>query len=192
MKDSLVKPTLLEPCHSARPSIYMQIFMRLQSEHEYLKKRCEELSELSSRAATSSGSFGAQHLLHDLSTKAKLLLQELDSHSTWEDDEVFPLLSRYYKMKLEPTILPSLWVLEKDHELALQFFESFLLTSNELHAMLLLDSSRQETKFKEKMKACCDYLTQGCLILTSHFQMEEELIYPLAEEILTDMDYLFS
>lgn len=192
MKETLIKTTLLEPCHSARPSGYMQFFMRLQAEHEHLKKKCEELSELSSRAATTSGSFGAQHLLHELSSKAKLLLQEMDAHAKWEDEEVFPLFTRYYKKKLEPTILPSLWVLEKDHELAIQFFESFLQSCNELHAMLLLDSNRQEAKFKNKMKMCCDSLTQGCLILTSHFQMEEELIYPLAEEILTDMDYLFS
>lgn len=192
MKEMMQKPTLLEPYHSARPSVYMQFFMRLQTEHEGLKEKCEELSELSSRAASTSGSFGAQHLLHELIAKAKHLLRELASHGKWEDEELFPLFSRYYKRKLEPTILPSLWVLEKDYELALQFFESFLQMSNELHAMLLMDTNRQEMKFRDKMKACCDCLTQGCLILTSHFQMEEELIYPLADEILTDMDYLFS
>ncbi|MFB9324868.1 hemerythrin domain-containing protein [Paenibacillus aurantiacus] len=189
MQMTTSKAATLEPGNSARISGFMELAQRLQREHEQLKDRCGALCELSRRAASSTSLIEAAPLLSELRTQAASLLALLERHSTWEDGELFPFFSRYYKLKMEPTIMPSLWVLEKDHELAVQFFESFLQKSDALIGLLSMDT--QGAKLTE-VKQSCDDLTQGCLILTSHFEMEEELIYPMAEDILTDMDYLFS
>ncbi|WP_240644329.1 hemerythrin domain-containing protein [Paenibacillus paeoniae] len=186
------KTVKLDPNDSARPSAFMQLAVRLQTEHEQLKASCVSLGELSARTAASNGDYGTLQMLKELRMQAEELLKELERHAKWEDEELFPVFSRYYKQKDEPTILPSLWVLEKDHELALQFFESFLQSSRTLIGMLMLDQGRPDLTLMKLLKDGCDQLTQGCLILTGHFQMEEELIFPLAEEILTDLDYLFS
>lgn len=186
------KTVKLDPNDSARPSAFMQLAIRLQAEHEQLKASCASLGELSARVASSHGDYGTVKLLKELRAQAEDLLQELERHAKWEDEELFPVFSRYYDKKDEPTILPSLWVLEKDHELALQFFDSFLQSSRTLIGMLMLDKGRPDMTLMKLLKDGCDQLTQGCLILTGHFEMEEELIFPLAEEILTDLDYLFS
>lgn len=183
------KAVILEPENSARSSAFMELAMRLAREHEQLKHQCDALRELSSRTAASTSLAGAIPMLTELRGHTSTLLRQLERHSRWEDKELFPYFSRYYKLKMEPTIMPSLWVLEKDHELALQFFASFLQASNSLMGLMVVEELGASLS---EVKHSCDDLTQGCLILTSHFQMEEELIYPMAEEILTDMDYLFS
>lgn len=193
MFHTLSKAVKLDPNDSARPSAFMQLAIRLQTEHEQLKASCVSLGELSARTASSNGDYGTMQMLKELRAKAEGLLQELERHSNWEDEELFPVFSHYFKQKEEPTMLPSMWVLEKDHELALQFFESFLQSSRTLIGMMMLERGRRpDERLMRMLKDGCDHLTQGCLILTAHFQMEEELIFPMAEEILTDLDYLFS
>ncbi|MGR7943854.1 MULTISPECIES: hemerythrin domain-containing protein [unclassified Paenibacillus] len=186
------KTVKLDPIDSARPSAFMQLAIRLQEEHEQLKLKCSLLSELSAQTAARHGAEGSLRSLKELRAKAEELLLDLSCHAKWEDEELFPIFTRYYKRKEEPTILPSMWVLEKDHELAVQFFESFLQTSRTLIGLLQLEKGRPDAALMKLLKEGCDQLTQGCLILTGHFQMEEELIFPLADDILTDMDYLFS
>ncbi|EFM12203.1 Hemerythrin HHE cation binding domain protein [Paenibacillus curdlanolyticus YK9] len=183
---------LLDPINTARPSAYMQLFQKLKSDHEQLKADCDELCDLSIRAAAAFSRRGAKSLLTVLRDRTAALLSELSVHSRWEDETLFPVFTRYYKKTIEPTIQPSLWVLEKDHELALQFFESFLHASYAQLNLLAMDEEAIGPTFFEELKEGCHCLTQGCFILNSHFQMEEELIFPLAEEILTDIDYLFS
>ncbi|MBH5317579.1 hemerythrin domain-containing protein [Paenibacillus sp. GSMTC-2017] len=186
------KVALLDPINAARPSTFMQLAIRLEEEHEKLKAKCSILCELSIRTASSSGRYGTLQMLKNLRQHAEAMLLDLEHHSKWEDEELFPVFSRYFRKSTEPTILPSLWVLEKDHELALQFFESFLQVSRTLIAVMQIDKDCSDLRLKEKLKEGCNQLTQGCFILSGHFQMEEELIFPLANQILTDIDYLFS
>lgn len=187
------KVNMLDPINSARPNPYIQLAMQLQMEHIQLKVKCSTLCELSIRTTSSFGRYGSLQLLKELRCQAESLLHDLALHSKWEDEELFPTFSRYYRRTTtEQTLLPSLWVLEKDHELALQFFESFLQLSLTLIAPLTLKQTGIDPSLFEKLKESCDHLTQGCLVLNGHFQMEEEIIFPLFEQILTDMDYFFS
>lgn len=192
MHASKEKVNMLDPINSARPNAYIQLAMHLQMEHIQLKAKCSTLCELSIRTTSSFGKYGSLQSLKELRCQAESLLHDLALHSKWEDEELFPTFSRYYRRTTEQTLLPSLWVLEKDHELALQFFESFLQLSRTLIAPLTLKQICTDPSLFEKLKEGCDHLTQGCLVLNGHFQMEEEIIFPLFEQILTDMDYFFS
>ncbi|MWC29899.1 hemerythrin domain-containing protein [Paenibacillus sp. MMS18-CY102] len=182
----------LDPIDTARPSEYMQLFMKLEADHEQLKAACDELCALSMRGAAVFSRRGAKNLLAVLRERTAAVIGDLSAHARWEDEALFPVFTRYYKQEIEPTIQPSLWVLEKDYELAMQFFESFMQASFAQLNLLTLEDGEVGLKFFEGLKEGCNCLTQGCFILNSHFQMEEELIFPLAEAILTDIDYLFS
>ncbi|MCM3630448.1 hemerythrin domain-containing protein [Paenibacillus glycanilyticus] len=181
----------LDPLNTARPSAFVELAMRLEADHEQIKAMCSALCQQSIHHATGMSSYVTIQGLIELRQEAEALLGELQRHSQWEEDELFPVLMHYSHKKIEPTIMPSLWVLEKDHELAVLYIESFIRASSTLlHAWRLEPISGAD--LQSGLKEGCDCLTQGCFILTAHFQMEEELLFPLAEEILTDMDYLFS
>lgn len=181
----------LDPFNTARPSAFVELAMRLEADHEQIKAMCCALCQQSIHHATGMSSYVSIQGIIELREEAELLLRELKRHSTWEEEELFPVLMHYSHKKIEPTIMPSLWVLEKDHELAVQYIESFIQASSALLHTRRLEPVRG-ADLQHELKGSCDCLTQGCFILIAHFQMEEELLFPLAENILTDMDYLFS
>jgi Hemerythrin HHE cation binding domain. len=181
----------LDSFNTARPNAFAELAMRLEAEHEQIKAMCSALCQQSIHYATGMSSYVTIQGLSVLRDEAELLLIELKKHSSWEEEALFPVLMHYSHKKIEPTIMPSLWVLEKDHELAVLYIESFIQASSTLLHSWRLDPL-SGARLQHELKESCDCLTQGCFILTAHFQMEEELLFPLAEEILTDMDYLFS
>ncbi|WP_168120639.1 hemerythrin domain-containing protein [Paenibacillus sp. HB172176] len=181
-----------EPMNAARPSAFMLQAIRLKEEHELLKLKVDALCELSMQASSSANSKNVIAVLNQLQRGAAELMLNLKTHTQWENEELFPILSQYFKRKIEPTMMPSMWMLEKDFELALQFFSAFMEDCKAIRHALLLDLENDGVIAAEQMKSTANELTQGCLILTGHFQLEEEVIYPLTDEILTDIDYLFS
>ncbi|UVI27547.1 hemerythrin domain-containing protein [Paenibacillus spongiae] len=182
----------LEPLDSARTSAFLLLVIQLKSDHDRLKKKVDALYELSVSTSAAAAGAGMFQLLDQLRTDSSKLLDELDRHAKWEDQELFPIVMNYFNKKIEPTIMPSIWVLEKDHELALQFFDSFLELSGSMLSRLKRGAERYDIQMAGQLKQATDHLTQGCLILKGHFHMEEELLFPLMSEILTDIDYLFS
>lgn len=186
----------LEPFDSARSSTFMMMVSRLKAEHDRLKEQVHRLHERSLDLATATSRGNRLQLLEELRLETAGLLADLEQHAKWEDEELFPAVMHYFKRRMEPTMMPSMWVLEKDHELALQFFDSFMELSCSILADLQQDGSGNAADsyydFFDVLKRAADHLTQACLILQGHFHMEEEFLFPLAEEILTDIDYLFS
>jgi hypothetical protein len=59
----------------------------------------------------------ALNVLQHLRADVQLLMKELETHETWEELNVFSAASDYFKLKIRPSITPSIWVLEKEHEL---------------------------------------------------------------------------
>ncbi|CAH1224986.1 hypothetical protein PAECIP111893_05207 [Paenibacillus plantiphilus] len=182
----------LEPLNSARPSVFMMLAMKLKEDHDRLKEEVAALCQLNQGTTATGGSVRVIQQFEGLREKVAQLKQNLERHSKWEEQELFPVLSRYFSKKIEPTMLPSMWVLEKDYELAIQFLDAFYEQCGSVLRMLSLGLKQYDVITIHELKYASDQLTQGCLILKGHLHMEEELIYPLAEEILTDIDYLFS
>ncbi|MNI97519.1 hypothetical protein D3C73_1561810 [compost metagenome] len=75
-------------------------------------------------------------------------------------------------------------MLEKDHELADSFIQSFHDTVQDLCGKPCVT--------KERVAEAASHLLQACLILHDHVTMEEQLVLPMADEVLTELDYFFS
>jgi hemerythrin-like domain-containing protein len=109
-------------------------------------------------------------------------IDQLHEHSVCEEREVFPVIDLYFRRLMKPSITPSIWVMEKEHELADLFVKSFMEAVDAL----------SERSSSEQNRQTAAHLVQACLILTEHFELEEELIFPLADEMLTDIDFFYS
>ncbi|MFD0681266.1 MULTISPECIES: hemerythrin [unclassified Paenibacillus] len=122
-----------------------------------------------------------QSLLH-LRLWVKAFMQELERHSDWEKEELFPFLNSYFHQQSSPSMIPSFWALEKDYELAEEYIQYFLRAVHEIG---------EDSELVQLHQALA-YLIHACRILKEHLAKEEQLVFPMTEQVLTDLDYLFS
>ncbi|MEK8126484.1 hemerythrin domain-containing protein [Paenibacillus filicis] len=167
---------------SARPTQFMEAIERLKDEHEELRSRLMDIRRQGDAVTKLKSAAEAALQLGELKISIGALMESLDRHAHWEEQELFPLLTRYFNKVQGPSILPSIWVMEKDHELAHMFVQSFYDA---------VDGPAIEGE-KIHVKNAASHLIQACLILTEHLNLEEEVVYPMADQILTDIDSLFS
>lgn len=72
--------------------------------------------------------------------------------------------------------------MEKEQELADLFAKSFFETEESLPGAAT----------KEQNHQAASHLLQACLILQEYFELEEDLIFPLVERMLTEIDNFHS
>jgi regulator of cell morphogenesis and NO signaling len=158
---------------------------RLKREHQCLKSRVTSIYEqvLISR---SEGEKSMAALFRTLQEQMERLMEELEEYGRWEEYELFPAIARHFNMKIAPSIMPSLWVLEKDHLLALKFIRPFLEQCREILAQAG-DETPVQAEIIEKAKHTAVLVLQVCLMLQEHFTMEEKLIFPLVDEMLHEI-----
>ncbi|MCR2804054.1 hemerythrin domain-containing protein [Paenibacillus soyae] len=167
---------------SAVPTELSRLIEQLQDEHLELN---ECLSEMAVRAycvmSEQESGLAAQELLR-LELLTISFRNELERHAAWEENILFPFLSTYFDKSLKPSLLPSLWTLEKDHELGDSYLQSFLRSVHDAG-----------TNFdRKRTRGAVDDLIQACYILSKHLEDEERWVFPLADSVLTDMDLLFA
>ncbi|UUZ85044.1 hemerythrin domain-containing protein [Paenibacillus sp. P26] len=102
------------------------------------------------------------------------LIHMLEVHWGWEETTFYPLLQKYFALDKGPSIMPSIWVLERDHELAAASLEAFLG---------LLEEMTYPPAF-EIMGKLAKQLIQACQILRSHLDTEEELILQYVQNMV--------
>lgn len=166
---------------SARPTLFVEAVDRLKAEHDELRALLYNIRNKGNGVASASTIAAARARLQELRSDVTAMMKKLQQHADWEERELFPMLSRYFHRMYAPSILPSIWVMEKDHQLAELFVQSFMESVNGYLA-------GQPIPVKETVS----HLVQACLILTEHLNLEEEVVYPMTEQILTDLDSLFS
>ncbi|WP_313999500.1 hemerythrin domain-containing protein [uncultured Paenibacillus sp.] len=167
---------------SARPTDFMYAVGRLKEEHDRLNEQVKVLYTDALEAGRETDADTALRLLGGLRERTVAFALQLEAHSEWEEREMFPLVSDYFHKRTVPSITPSFWVMEKDHELALLFIGTFMELTEDNVPAARIDLIRQ----------AASNMVQACLILQEHFRLEEELIFPLADEMLTDIDYFYS
>ncbi|CAG7625862.1 hemerythrin domain-containing protein [Paenibacillus allorhizosphaerae] len=174
----MVTLPVTEPAH---PTELYHALVRLKEEHEALKQAIFQLEEQAKTVIRSCDAEMRVRTLRSLVQETFLLNTKLEEHSIWEEQILYPFLNDYFHKSAGPSIIPSFWVLEKDHELAKAYLDAF---TDLAEALVSSDD--------DKIVGTAEHLTQACHILKGHLHMEEELVYPLTEQILTDMDYFFS
>jgi len=165
--------------HITELSVRME---RLKQEHEELKQVLAEMEIQSVQAEQETDKHRALGQLLHLRLWTLAFKEELDRHSEWEEKELFPFLNTYFHRSSLPAVTPSFWSLEKEHELAMSYMQSFLRSVHALRS----DADAM------RMKQAAAYLSHACRMLKAHLEKEEQVVIPMTEKVLTDMDSLFS
>jgi len=173
-------PRLSEAVNPADYKEFKLIVKRFKNEHSTLEIRVSGLLARANQIQISQDLIAGLSLLHVIRMDVKMLMRDLEHHEQWEEENVFPLTSRFFKHQLGPSIIPSISVLEKEHDLVKRCFLPFLNLSEEVLVHLPVIDPR----IQGKISLCIVYLQQGAASLREHFELEEGLIYPLVDEIL--------
>jgi regulator of cell morphogenesis and NO signaling len=169
------------PQASARPTDFMYAVDRLRDEHEQLIEQTKAIYNIALEASREEDLERSIERLRGLREQVESFVQELKAHALWEEQDMIPLVSPYFA-KGGSSFSDSLELLERDLELAALFLETFMelteKTVKSIHPGMVRHAASQ--------------MMQACLIWQEHFRMEEELIFPLADEMLTRLDYFYS
>lgn len=168
--------------NSARPTGFMYAVERLQEEREQLMNEMKSIYIEALEVGRNADSDNIRQLLEHLRNRTLAFVSDLEKYLEWEDEDLFPLVDDYFHKQPGPSITPSYWGLEKDREMAMLFIQSFM--------DLKLDGAEEDRQ--TPIKHATSHLAQACLIMQEYFRLEAELLFPLADEILTDIDYFYS
>lgn len=161
------------PLDDAQTSSLAQVLGRLKDEHGALKRELDHVQEMTSHMVGMLGSEESKRLLQEIRKQMENFMQQLEAHEHWEEAEVLPLLAGYANQGMEPTFLTSTWVLEEDHKQAERFVRSFIDYADQCKGA---DSM--------KLKKAITLLSVACSVLSEHLLSEEEMVFPIANEML--------
>ncbi|MEW9701464.1 hemerythrin domain-containing protein [Paenibacillus sp. SI8] len=168
---------------AANPIQLSKAVERWEEEHASLRSKIRNLELHTKEIWLLEDPLKAYHALRALQHATADFVMELERHANWEEQELFAFLQAYFGFETGPTILPSFWVLEKDHELADSFIQSF---NEAMHALT------PDLASKKNVEEAASHLLQACFILNDHITMEEHLVFPLTEQVFTAFEYFFS
>lgn len=150
---------------------------QLREEHVVLKQRLLELYNVAKTIGQNPAVADWSPIIGELRGQTASFMVEMDVHSMWEDQVLFPMVQEYTGKDMGPVA-----VIEHEHELAKQNVRRFLETTERLTAPV----------GEEQAKEAASYLLQAYVILTDHFKKEEEVLFPMAEQMLADIEQFFS
>ena len=154
---------------------FTQALDQLKEEHGELRKKLQEfaaIDEIIREGKVNTDWYGT---LRSLKVRVEQFMTLLEHHSEWEDTALFPTVVVYAEENAKV-----IEVLEEDHRLALQYLQAFLL---ELRRSV---SPIHQSRANRIMAL----LMNAHKLLLDHLRAEENYIYPIAEEIIEDIDYL--
>ncbi|MBM7654171.1 hemerythrin-like domain-containing protein [Neobacillus cucumis] len=140
--------------------------VRLKGEHPALRKQMEELFALTQQIDQE---IDKEKNFHQLIQKVKEFKSDLDPHSEREEGVLFPMMGVYIGTTSGPIA-----VMEYEHDQA----------KSQIGAFLEKAVSGQPTIDEQKKLAVL--IQNAYLILTDHFNKEENVLFPMAERMLSD------
>ncbi|MFC4101641.1 hypothetical protein [Paenibacillus xanthanilyticus] len=147
-----------------------------QAHADRLKRRVDEVYEMSVRLTSANCRYQVLETLKQLREEAVELASELSRHAAAENQVWLMHLAHGPSLRQDAAGLRAIRDLEREHVLALDFIGTFLEQSDlELY---LLDSGKAGHDYakNERLKHLSDNLTQACLILKARFSEEEALV----------------
>lgn len=150
---------------------------KLREEHVYLKEKLMECYGMAKVIGMDEGVTNWSASLDNLKKKIAAFMEQMDSHSLWEDEVLFPMVAEYTGKDMGPVA-----VMEYEHELAKQNVNRFFEAAEKLQVPVSCEEAREAASF----------LLQAYVILSDHFRKEEEVLFPIAEQMLTDFEQFFS
>ncbi|MDD9266767.1 hemerythrin domain-containing protein [Paenibacillus sp. GCM10023248] len=160
------------PIHEMQTTPFKQVVQRLKDEHDALKK---ELDLVQDKTNHLRGSDEWTDLLREIRKQMAAFMTQLEEHEHWEEEEVLPLLARYANQGMEPSFITSTWVMEEDHKQAERFVRSF----NEIADQCMATNGKE-------LKRVISLLRVACSVLNEHLLAEEEMFFPVADQMLNE------
>ncbi|MGG3563421.1 hemerythrin domain-containing protein [Neobacillus rhizosphaerae] len=139
---------------------------QLKSEHPPLLEQLEKLYTLTQNIDQE---LNVEEDFIELIEQVKAFKAALDPHSEREEGVLFPMMGTYIGTTSGPIA-----VMEYEHDQAKANIGSFLTNAGVTEAST------------EKMKKLAELIQNAYFILTEHFSKEENVLFPMAERMLTD------
>lgn len=145
---------------------FNEAVQRLREEHAMLEEGLSDLCAIAKTIGEGNQVADWTSQLRELRVKAKAFQLELEAHSKWEEEKMFPMIAWYFGEELVQFPL-----MEQEHELAEQCIEAFFKAVDRIHHAV-------RSAEAQDMAA---YLLQASSILKYHFRKEEEIILALED-----------
>ena len=120
--------------------------------------------------------------VRDLQLQARQILAVQSRYVKRQEEIVYSFLRDYFNLSTGPSMRLTFWKLSKDIGLAADYMNSFMAELGGL-------SPEADA---EELERILGYALQGGTLMERCLREEEELVTSLSEEVLTDLDYLFS
>ncbi|MEH7414225.1 hemerythrin domain-containing protein [Neobacillus drentensis] len=141
---------------------------RLRSEHPGLRAQMDGLYSLTEKIAQD---IDVEENFDKLIFKVKEFKGNLDPHSEREEGVLFPMMGAYIGTTSGPIA-----VMEYEHDQAKSNIASFL------------DNAEVGGTTTDEKKKLTVLVQNAYLILTDHFNKEENVLFPMAERMLSDLE----
>jgi len=142
---------------------------RLRREHQRIRELIHEI-EYHAKTIQHQRQWPSRKQLLELVPMTEELIRELERHADWEAEQLFPFIRD--NITGGPSCVTSLWMLEKEHQLADAFFESFYKE---------LETGESDLDCTNAHQAL-NQLFQACRIVREHLESEEDVLLPLLEQ----------
>lgn len=160
--------------HSTKPAIdsYCAGIQQLLDEHEPLRCQMTEIVETGNQlAGLANAEWNSE--IEKLKQAELAFKHELEIHSDKEEQGLFPLLGAHIGTQFGPIA-----VMEYEHNEA-----------KRLLALFEEQASNGETELtKEQAVLVVNPLVQACQVLFDHFMKEENVLFPMAENVLNEQE----
>ncbi|SDZ02087.1 Hemerythrin HHE cation binding domain-containing protein [Evansella caseinilytica] len=152
-----------------KPEQYCQALQQLVNEHPRLRKEMDRFYYTASLLAYAPDRDDRAALLNELHEQIMAFSSHIESHSLKEEQHLFELMTRYIGKENGP-----LAVMEHEHQTAKE------------HMQLFFDKFPSVDKnHSESIRDLAHHASIIFHTLTDHFLKEEEILFPLAEKLLT-------
>lgn len=147
---------------------------KLKDEHGPLNEMKKELFDISSAIENFEEAEWLE-VITNLRMRVESFIAILDPHSQREEGVLFEMMAKYIGRTSGPIA-----VMKYEHDQAKSNIGTFLKNTESLSKDLTKDDA----------KKLASYVTEAYLILTDHFMKEENVLFPMAEKMLTDEEKL--
>jgi regulator of cell morphogenesis and NO signaling len=160
-------------CHQMsadhQPENLCEALQILKNEHIELYEQKLELFEEAGCIMKESSSEKRMEKMKDLRSKVEAFMTALEPHSQKEEGHLFELMAAYIGRSHGPLV-----VMEMEHDQAKELISAFL---NETEVM---------SGTREFVHETCKLVIEAYHVLTSHFMKEEQVLFPMAQNLLSE------
>jgi regulator of cell morphogenesis and NO signaling len=143
---------------------------RLKQEHGPLREQMDAFARAAADIGMDQEKTDWSRQLAELKEMVDAFVRELDPHSEREEGILFPLMAKYIGRQVGPIA-----VMEYEHDLA----------KNNLKMFGEVMEQVKKPVNAERAKEIASYALQAHAVLSDHFMKEENVLFPMAENMLS-------